>query len=149
MTKVTKMSEKIAILSCTKTKKNEPCKAIEMYSLSDYFTSMENYAKEVIECDRILILSARYGLLDPESIIEPYERSLYDYTQSELEEWALRVASDLPPLENAEVISLCGKRYMKEIKPYIEKEAISYERLFEGVRMNSQIKQMNEEIDNA
>lgn len=43
------------------------------------------------------ILSARYGLLDPDTKVAPYERALNELSVSERQAWAERVFQRLSP----------------------------------------------------
>lgn len=65
-------------ISCSKSKLDKPCKAQEMYSPSDIFTKRFTYARKVTSRDKIFILSAKYGLLRLDDVIEPYELFLND-----------------------------------------------------------------------
>ena len=65
------------------------CKAFEMYQASDLFRKAYSYA--VGNYDYVSILSARYGLLLPDEVIEPYELTLYSMNNEEQRRWAERV----------------------------------------------------------
>ena len=62
-----------AFISCCKQKKSYACPAKELYT-STLFNLQYTYAE--YRADHIYILSAKYGLLLPEQIIEPYELKL-------------------------------------------------------------------------
>lgn len=65
----------IGLVSCTKSKKSETCKPGELYTESDLFKKMKNYAAENHE--DWFILSAKHGVLDPEGEeIKPYNLTL-------------------------------------------------------------------------
>jgi len=53
----------LGLISCTKRKKDFPCKASEMYSASDLFRKAYAYCYK--NYDNVAILSAKYGLLYP------------------------------------------------------------------------------------
>lgn len=72
---------KIALLSCTSKKKNYTCPAYEMYSESSRFHKAYQFAKLV--SDKIFILSAKYGLLPEDRLIETYDESLHDKNAQE------------------------------------------------------------------
>jgi len=64
----------IVLRSCVKSKRSYRCKAAEMYT-SPLFQKTMAYAQR-LRAKRIFILSAKYGLLDPDDIIDPYEQTL-------------------------------------------------------------------------
>lgn len=66
---------KIALIGCTSRKKDHTCPAIEMYTESDYFNKKLEYC-EKIGVEKIFILSAKYGLLDADEVIETYDLNL-------------------------------------------------------------------------
>lgn len=63
-----------ALISCAKTKADHPCTAREMYWPSAFFRGAWRVAEK--QGQRPLILSAKYGLLLPETVIEPYDQTL-------------------------------------------------------------------------
>lgn len=65
---------KIALISCVKQKADKPQKARNLYISSLFVKSLE-YA-EKINVDKIYVLSAKYGLVPIDKVIEPYEKTL-------------------------------------------------------------------------
>lgn len=89
---MTKMTT-IAVIGCSKTKKRGATKARNLY-LGTLFT------KRVLWLEQRnvpwYILSAKYGLLAPDSPVEGvYENRLHDLPEMERLEWHLRAAGDL------------------------------------------------------
>ena len=84
---------RIALISCSKAKKNEPCPAHELYSPSDLFSLSYQYAKQ--NADKIYILSAKYGLVAEDRILEPYDQTLNDMRRQQQLSWANSVLWDL------------------------------------------------------
>lgn len=74
------MVEKVILISCAKTKRNTPSAAKDLYQ-SDLFRSMRRYAEE--NADTWYILSAKHGVLQPDTIIDPYEKTLNQMTKPE------------------------------------------------------------------
>ena len=64
----------VALISCSKEKKNYTCPAKELYSASTLFSLSYKYAKKV--ADKIYILSALYGLVPEDRVILADSRSL-------------------------------------------------------------------------
>ena len=81
---------KIAILPCSKIKSKVPCRAGDMYKAS-LFILRKRYAKEVLGCDKIYILSAKYGLIEENEIIEPYNTKINKLSEEEYIDWQCQV----------------------------------------------------------
>jgi hypothetical protein len=79
---------RIGLVACVKKKHSEPTKARLLYN-SDLFRKSAMYAAEAY--DAWYILSAEYGLLDPERVIEPYDKTLNTMAFTEREAWAEKV----------------------------------------------------------
>lgn len=62
---------KIAVINCGSVKKDYPCAAKEMYEDGRLFKKMREYVEQTY--DHYYILSGKYGLLEPDQVIEPYE----------------------------------------------------------------------------
>jgi len=84
----------IAFINCSKTKKPYQCKAEEMYSDSHLFYLSKQYA-EKLKVDDIFILSCKYGLLNREDIIEPYNETLAGSKKQKQIEYGERVYKQL------------------------------------------------------
>lgn len=81
---------KIAILPCSQKKAKVSCSAGNMYK-SNLFVLRRRYAKDVLGCDEIYVLSAKYGLIDLDKIIEPYDTKLDTLSEEEYVEWQYQV----------------------------------------------------------
>ena len=90
-----KGSNMYVFISCSKSKLDKPCTAQEMYSPSDIFTKRFAYAKKVTSRDKIFILSAKYGLLRLDDIIEPYDLFLNDQSTEYKSKWAEKVIKQM------------------------------------------------------
>ena len=77
---------KVALISCTSSKKEYPCKASEMYTPSPRFALAYQYAKQV--ADVVYVLSAKHGLLCENELVEPYNETLNDKSTAERRSWA-------------------------------------------------------------
>ena len=112
---------KIALIGCTSRKQDYSCPAIEMYTKSNYFNLKLDYCKK-INIDKIFILSAKYGLLEPDTIIQPYNLHLKSTSKDYRLNWSENVLKDLKQktdIENDEFIILAGNDYMKYLLEYI------------------------------
>ena len=62
---------KIAVINCGSKKKNKACAAREMYEEGSLFRKIRDYIEQTY--DQYYILSGKYGSLEPNQIIKPYE----------------------------------------------------------------------------
>lgn len=110
----------IALIQCTSKKKNDKCAARELYSESPRFKLAYELALRV--ADSVYILSAKYGLIAEDEMIEPYNETLNDKTQHERREWANQVLVELhgiADLKNDQFIILAGEKYIDYLIPEI------------------------------
>lgn len=106
----------IALISCSKEKKNYPCSARELYSASTLFSLSYAYAKQ--RADKIYILSAKYGLVFEDRILEPYNQTLNEMSRAEQLHWAGRVLRALQKecdLTADHFMILAGNNYCKDL----------------------------------
>ena len=82
------MTQRIAILSCVKRKRTSAAPARDLY-VSDLFRGLRRYAEA--RADAWYILSAEHGLLHPDQVVAPYERTLNNMRKPERLAWASRV----------------------------------------------------------
>lgn len=110
--------ERIALISCSKSKRPYPCRASELYSASTLFSLSYEYA--LANADRIYIISAKHGLLAEDEVIEPYNETLNEKSAAERRAWARGVLEQLRQecdVEKDEFLILAGKRYYEYLLP--------------------------------
>lgn len=83
----------IVLISCVGGKKPLKCKARDLYD-STWFRYAWHYAQS-LNSDKIFILSAKYGLVDPDAEIEPYEETLNTKSDKDIRAWANAVVNAL------------------------------------------------------
>lgn len=89
------------------------------------------YAKRM-QPDAIFIISAKYGLLDLDEEIEPYDVTLNGMTAREIRIWAGKVLDELRErvdLHNDHFIFLAGHNYRKHLIQHMVSYEIPSERL--------------------
>lgn len=109
----------IAFVSCVKTKEFARVPARAMFSGSALFRLSYMYA-QAMSPDRILILSTEYDLIEPEELIEPYDRSPNVMDSHEWVSWAKRVVSKLSAYAdpmNDRFIFVTGAKYYRYVAP--------------------------------
>lgn len=119
-------------LSCTKTKENKKCKAMEMYMPSSLFQKSYEYAKTLTSDENdIYILSAKHHLLRLSDIIEPYNETLNDASEEENKKWAEEVISQMKNHRidfDEKTYFFAGENYIKNIKDNFS----NYEEIYAG-----------------
>lgn len=119
----------LGLISCTKRKRNYPCKASEMYQPSDLFKKAYSYATK--NYDFVNILSAKYGLLFPDDKIEPYNLTLNVMSSHQRREWADRVFDQMRRRLKIDdfdrVFFHAGKRYREHLIPKLENMGVHCE----------------------
>lgn len=106
----------VIFLSCVKQKRDKPCLAKDMY-ISDLFKKSLEYAKR-LNPRKIYILSAKYGLLELDEIIYPYNLTLNSMTEKERKIWAYKVIKQCEKKGvdfSEKTIFLCGNNYRKYV----------------------------------
>ena len=112
------MLERLYLVSCVSKKLPHAAPARELYR-STWFV----LARKLIERDGApwYILSAKHGLVHPESVIAPYDQSLNAMRVADRREWAARLKfqmdESLPSAE--EVTVFAGQRYREYLEDYL------------------------------
>jgi len=106
--------KKNVLISCVAKKRNTSALAREIY-ISPLFKGAYRYAHK-LSADRIFILSAKYGLLEENDIIEPYDDTLNTKSVAEVRAWAKNILialSQKTNLQEDEFVFLAGDKYRK------------------------------------
>ena len=88
------------------------------------------------------ILSAKYGLVDPEEEIAPYEKTLNNMRVVERRDWARKVLAALEPhLAGVQsVVFLAGKNYREFLAPELHGRGIEIHVPMLGMRIGKQLR---------
>lgn len=95
-------------------------KAKDLY-ISPLFTGNLRYARS-LKPDSIFILSAKYGLLELDKVVEPYNTTLKDMSSVQVKAWADKVVEQLKAqadLQRDHFILLAGEKYRKYLVPHL------------------------------
>lgn len=110
---------KIGLISCGKEKLTSAAAARDMYQ-GDLFKKARKYAEA--NYDAWYILSAKYGLLHPDQVIEPYDVTLNSMKAADRRVWVHKVALKLgrvADLKNDVFYIHAGRNY-QEVRNYME-----------------------------
>ena len=98
----------VVLVACSGKKLSSPAPAKDLYQ-STLFLKSRRYAERHGDC--WLILSAKHGLVDPETIVEPYDETLSRKTASSRREWSTKVARQLEGFKRDRLVVLAGDTY--------------------------------------
>jgi len=136
---------KVALVACVGKKRPRPMAAQDLYD-SDWFRKASKYAKQV--ADGWYILSAKHGLIAPETVIEPYDETLKTMAAAGRRAWAGRVAHELQSVLQAgdEVVMLAGKDYREHLMGPIGAMGCGVQAPMEGLRIGEQLRWLNQRL---
>jgi hypothetical protein len=129
----------IVLIQCCKSKLLNRNEAKDIY-ISPLFRLSLQYAQS-LNPQAIHILSARYGLLELNSIIDHYDNTLLNMSRLDRKEWAARIIYDLQnkyDLRKDIFIILAGIRYREFLIPMI----YNYEIPLAGLSIGRQLSQL-------
>jgi hypothetical protein len=111
-------ARRVALVSCVRANRRSSAPAGDL-DTSHLFRALRAYA--IKHADAWYVVSAEHGLLPPDQVVAPYERSLSTMRKRQLVAWAKRVQRQLlevlPP--GAEVTLLAGVRYREALVPFL------------------------------
>lgn len=126
------------LIQCTKTKRPNAAKAKNLYDESSYFRKMRNYAQ--LTGEMWFILSAKHGLVDPETELEPYD----EYGLSKQQ--AVEIAKDVAQQTNYVQI-IGGKDYTNPLTPELEARGVDVVELCRGMRIGKRQQMLAQKIN--
>lgn len=135
----------VALVACVSKKNLTAMPARDLY-VSTWFRQASLYASRV--ADNWYILSAKYGLVAPEMVIEPYDETLNRMPASARRAWARRVLVDLEQILEPDdcVIFLAGQRYRQDLMEPIQTMGSNVEIPMEGLRIGEQLHWLKQQV---
>ncbi|MBA7653527.1 hypothetical protein ES703_61377 [subsurface metagenome] len=114
----------IYIIACSKEKKQFEAAARDLY-VSRNFKLRKKLAEAY--ADQWFVLSAKYGLLDRDSVIAPYNKNLADLDKHERKQWLNNVKQKLEPslTENTNLVCLGDDDYFKDLSDWLVNRSVS------------------------
>ena len=140
------MSRVISIVQCVSKKRDTPQPARDFYT-SDLFVNASRYAVKI--SDEWYIISAKYHLVHPSELLEPYDVTLKKMAAQQRREWTERVFLELKPLLRSSdtVVILAGVVYRENLVKKIEKLGCKVKIPMEGLRIGEQNKWLKEQLE--
>jgi len=137
----------IVCVSCTKSKRDEPAQAKNLYDESHYFRLQREYAK--LTGTSWVILSAKHGVVYPDAKLEPYEMYLADQTTEYQQGWGESVARSLRFHNPRKVTMLAGKAYVDDVIPALEADGMEVLEPLRGLRHGERLSRLQDLIQSA
>lgn len=135
------MKKLIVLISCVSKKLSHRAKAKDLY-ISTLFKLNLKYANK-LSPDGIYILSAKYGLLNLDQEINPYEQTLNNMCANEVKQWADRVivqTKKVSVIEETDFVLLAGEKYRKHLIPHLSGVQIP----LKGLGIGKQLQKLKE-----
>lgn len=128
----------VYLVSCVSQKRTTPAPARDLY-VSQWFLKARRYVEA--QGGTWFILSAEYGLLDPDTVVAPYERTLNQMLVANRRAWAKRVADALVPrlVGVDRVVILAGERYREFLMPALRGACRDIQVPMEGLPIGKQL----------
>lgn len=137
--------KKICLISCASTKLNRTAKAKDLY-ISDLFRKSVAWA--IQNCSEWYILSAKYGLLKPEDVIKPYDKTLLNMRKEKRVNWSKGVFKQLQQYLNDgdKIYILAGLRYRETLISLLSSFGFEYYVPMEGLSIGKQLSWLKENL---
>nr|WP_256336780.1 DUF6884 domain-containing protein [Paenibacillus sp. OK060] len=114
-----------------------------MYNKSALFSKVIQLIRQCEYTDWY-ILSAKYGLIEKDELIEPYDITLNNMKSDERKAWAKEVAKNILTLDVSHIDFYAGQKYRQYLIPLLELKGIICAIPLEGLGIGEQLKYLNE-----
>lgn len=113
------MAARIAFVACSKMKADAAMPAAALY-VSPLFR--KSLLAAINEADRVYILSAKHGVLDLNTPVDPYDVTLKDMPAQARQKWGQLVGEQLNSLlrPGDTAVMYCGEEYLRPIRQSLE-----------------------------
>jgi len=126
---------KAVLVQCTDSKRDERSMAQNLYDESTYFCKMRNYA--IATGKPWFILSAKHGLVHPNTKLEPYDEFGLSVSLSQ------KIAEQLKLKEYDEVEIIAGSKYTDTLTPELESHGIEVIELCRGMSIGERMSRLD------
>lgn len=130
-------THRLLLVSCVSSKRSQQAPARELY-VSPLFLKARAYVEA--QGSPWFILSAKHGLLAPETMVAPYDQTLNTMPVKERREWAYRVLAELlPRLGGVSTVTLLAGRLYREFLEAPLASRVTVEVPLAGMRIGEQL----------
>lgn len=128
---------KVYLVSCVKRKMPCPAEAQKLYT-SDWFSKARGLVANTGQ--PWFVLSAKYGLVSPDTVISPYNVTLNTMGVADRRAWADRVKKQMDEMmpKAGEVVILAGVKYRENLMEYLRGRFPRVTVPMEGLRFGPQ-----------
>ena len=140
------MQKRIALVACVSKKAAGPMPAHDLYT-SDWFGKAATYARQF--ADEWYILSAKYGLVAPDTVIAPYDQTLTKMPAAERRAWAGRVLDGLSEvvMPGDRVVILAGEAYRSNLVGPLHEMGYTVEVPLQGLKIGQQLSWFKQRLE--
>lgn len=111
--------------------------------MGSYFKACLQWAINFADSeDHVFIISAKYGFLRLNDLIDPYDLKMGQVGSVSLD--TLKKQAQLLKIEHCSVVNLAGKEYLKKIKKVFNKVDDPFEGLRMGLKLSAIKRDLNE-----
>ncbi|NDJ84415.1 MAG: hypothetical protein GYB66_00880 [Chloroflexi bacterium] len=138
----------IALVAGSKSQQKVPALSQLLYR-TPLFQKTSLYVEQHYE--RWYILSAKYGLLEPDTVIEPYSLSFHDLSRDERFRWARRVIERLSHqrIRTHDTIAIfAGKHFQEFLIPVMEGRRFNVTVPLSGMNAAQQLRWLEHALQN-
>ena len=133
------------LVSCVRLKGPTPAAAKDLY-ISDWFRKARAYVERTGQpwC----ILSAEHGLLHPDTVLAPYDKTLRTMPIDQRRAWAQGVLVDIErSLGDVEsIVLLTSRRYREFLDPALRERGFSVQVPLKGLRIGEQLSWFKQQL---
>ncbi len=133
------MTDRLFLVSCVSKKQASASLAKHLYQ-----SPLFNLARASVEREEApwFILSAKYGLVHPDTEIAPYDETLNRMGVVQRREWAAWVKTQMDEMlpDADEVVIFAGQRYREYLEGYLRRRFNSVQVPMEGLRIGQQLR---------
>ena len=136
----------LVLVSCVSKKRASPVPARDLY-VSDLFRKARAYVEQLGR--PWFVLSAKYGLVHPDEVIEPYDVTLNNMGTAKRRCWAHGVLTNLTPhLERVDSITfLAGQRYREFLEQPLRARGLIVNVPMRWLKIGEQLRWLNLRLD--
>ncbi|MEH1791448.1 DUF6884 domain-containing protein [Nostoc sp.] len=138
--------EKIYLVAGCGKQLTYPAAAKDLY-YSQHFQACRRYVEE--QESRWYILSPLHQVINPETIIKPYDKSPYSLSHQERILWARQVAESLIQVASPEIefVFLTGKLYRQEVTPILQAKGYETKVPMQHLAIGQQLAWIKKELE--